>query len=214
MSIQKQLDKSKPERMRALLARPDVRPIVEYLLKDNPNYPVEDIGLWAVLRGESDRGAVLSASAYLDDALHQLLRASLADCKEKELLVSGANAPVSSFAARIKLSYCMGMLSSVVFRDLERIRAIRNMFAHDYTLDSLQLPVLQNACEQLECGIAGTGARNQLLTTALFIVGDLRNGQQRAIQPTVPPDVVLQARDWFVTAISGASQQIPATTEP
>lgn len=47
-------------------------------------------------------------------------------------LLEGFNAPLGTFAARIKLCYALGLLTDAQFKDLELVRKIRNEFAHTW----------------------------------------------------------------------------------
>lgn len=82
---------------------------------------------------ESDRGAVIVGAAILDDALTQLLRAVFEKNKisnkqiEKMFDLSG---PLSSFGSKTLVAYGFGFISKPVFEDLNRIRGLRNEFAH------------------------------------------------------------------------------------
>ncbi|MEO6808839.1 MAG: transcriptional regulator, partial [Isosphaeraceae bacterium] len=84
---------------------------------------------------ESERGAALIAAAFLDDALLELLRAVLVDEPEIVTRLVGDetgsnNAPLSTFATRINLCYCLGLLDPDTQHDLKLIGRIRNKFAH------------------------------------------------------------------------------------
>lgn len=84
--------------------------------------------------GESDRACVILAASLLDAALMTLLQARLAPSpSQSDPLFDGANAPLSTFSARIDASYRLGLLSARFCRDLHLIRRIRNEFAHNVT---------------------------------------------------------------------------------
>ena len=85
-------------------------------------------------RGESDRACVILAASLLDNALLSLLRARLvATPSATDSLLDGANAPLSTFSARIDMCYRLGVLSAKFTRDLHLVRKIRNQFAHNIT---------------------------------------------------------------------------------
>lgn len=46
---------------------------------------------------------------------------------------SDTNDPLSSFASKIKIAFCLGLISSDEYDDLQIIRDIRNTFAHYLT---------------------------------------------------------------------------------
>lgn len=86
---------------------------------------------YRILQLESERGCVLVGGAMLDEMLGALLRAFFIRDENltKELLYA-PNAPASSFSARIRLCRAIGLITDEFFRDLDRLRGIRNKAAH------------------------------------------------------------------------------------
>ena len=81
---------------------------------------------------ESDRASVILSAVMLDTALESLLKTFLVPLASSEdNLLEGANAPISSFSARIDLTHRLGLISATFCRDLHIIRRIRNDFAHN-----------------------------------------------------------------------------------
>lgn len=89
-----------------------------------------------LVNSEGDRSAALLVAAYLEEQLEALLLAYLLDVPAAKLLVCGFNAPLGTFSSRCKAAYALGLISSVQFKDIERIRKIRNEFAHNWDLTS------------------------------------------------------------------------------
>lgn len=87
-------------------------------------------GFLKEFQAETDRGAALVGVALLDKQLHDLLRSHLLDKKESLELLEGGSAPLGTFSARIKASYCLGLLTDLEHRELQLIRKVRNEFAH------------------------------------------------------------------------------------
>jgi hypothetical protein len=81
---------------------------------------------------ESDRACVILSASMLDQALETLLKAYLVPISSKEDdFLEGLYAPISSFSAKIDLSFRIGLISAKFCRDLHLIRKIRNEFAHN-----------------------------------------------------------------------------------
>jgi DNA-binding MltR family transcriptional regulator len=118
-------------------------------------YPLTDWkGFYEELQNESARGAVMIAGAVLDAQLRKLLSKSFIDDPKivDELLGTEdkPDRPLSSFSSRIKAAYCLGLISQSMYYDLERIRRIRNKFAHKmhgYTFDE---PEIVSWCKSLK----------------------------------------------------------------
>src|SRR5437762_3580943 len=80
---------------------------------------------------QGDRGTALIAAAWLDDSLELRIRAAFRPNKgTADELFDG---PLATFAARIKFAYLMGLIEPFARSDLDRIRRIRNEFAHSRT---------------------------------------------------------------------------------
>ena len=81
------------------------------------------------LREESDRGAVLISTGFLEEQLKQTLLAYFIDDKTLASLVEGGNAPLGTFSARITTCYALGLSNEREHHDLNQLRRIRNDFA-------------------------------------------------------------------------------------
>lgn len=84
------------------------------------------------LRDHDDRGLVLSLAAFAEEALGELLKAFMTPSEATTQLIEGFNAPLGTFSSRIKAAYAIGLITKDQFLDLERLRKIRNEFAHSW----------------------------------------------------------------------------------
>jgi hypothetical protein len=94
------------------------------------------------LHDVDDRGLVLSLAAFAEDALGSLLKAFMLPSEATMQLLEGFNAPLGTLSSRIKAAYAMGLTTMEQFQDLERLRKIRNEFAHSWRPLSLSQPKL------------------------------------------------------------------------
>ena len=102
------------------------------------------------IKEESIRAKVILSACYLDELLHQLLEIILIPCENKsDPLFDGAQAPLSTFSARIELAYRMGAITEDVQKSLNYIRKIRNKFAHQLTECDFNDPQIQNWNKEL-----------------------------------------------------------------
>ncbi|KMN47273.1 hypothetical protein VL04_21050 [Chromobacterium violaceum] len=79
-----------------------------------------------------DRGLVLSLAAFAEEALGELLKTFMTPSEATTQLIEGFNAPLGTFSSRIKAAYAIGLITKEQFLDLERLRKIRNEFAHSW----------------------------------------------------------------------------------
>lgn len=84
------------------------------------------------LKSESDRACVILAAALLDSALETLLKSHLLPSSSaSDPFFDHANAPLSTFSARIEMAYRLGLIDPYFAKALNLIRRIRNDFAHN-----------------------------------------------------------------------------------
>lgn len=81
-------------------------------------------------QGETDRGAALVGAALLDQQLLELLTSHFLKQKPTKELLEGGTAPLGTFSARIKVAYCLGLVTDLEHKELQLIRKVRNEFAH------------------------------------------------------------------------------------
>ena len=89
------------------------------------------------LATESDRGCILVGASALDGLLEEVLRTALiASSHAVKYAVAPLfepMGPMATFSAKIKLAYGLGLISMDCFTDLEKIRRIRNVAAHEFS---------------------------------------------------------------------------------
>jgi mannitol operon repressor len=102
------------------------------------------------LQQETDRGAALVGAAFLDDVLDVTLRAVFINDPDIVNKLLGMGRPLESFGARTHLVYCLGLMGSDIYADINLIREIRNDFAHRHPT-SFEFPEIRFKCFKLKC---------------------------------------------------------------
>lgn len=102
-------------------------------------------------KNESDRAAVILATAKIDYSLFQLISCFLIPntTKKDELLDPDENGALSSLSARISLCYRLGIIDAEFARALHLVRKIRNEFAHEVKDAKLDLPPHRDRIREL-----------------------------------------------------------------
>jgi DNA-binding MltR family transcriptional regulator len=85
-----------------------------------------------ILSQSDERGLILALAAFAEEALGDLVEAFLIAGEPAEQLLHGFNAPLGTFSARIKMAYSLGLVTKRQHDDLDRLRRIRNEFAHNW----------------------------------------------------------------------------------
>jgi len=113
---------------------PEIRELSEFLQEFNK---------------ESDRGAVLNAAAVIDDWLTYVLIAFLADNNSSRNLISGFNAPLGAFSAKIEAAHALGLIQDNEHKEINIVRKIRNEFGHNWKGISFETQKIADLANQL-----------------------------------------------------------------
>jgi hypothetical protein len=99
------------------------------IFEDEPKRLLE---LFKELQSTSDRVAVISATAFLDDSLGVALRARFVPLGNgwADKIFSGSGGPLSTLSSKIVIGYALGLYGPITRKDLDTIRNVRNSFAH------------------------------------------------------------------------------------
>ena len=89
-----------------------------------------------------ERGLVLSLAAFAEEALGDLLGAFMQPGEATRSLLTGFNAPLGTLSSRIKASAALGLVTPRQHENLDRLRRLRNEFAHSWEPVSFNDPRL------------------------------------------------------------------------
>ena len=139
----------------------------------------EFIAFLDILNKESERGAVLVAAAMIDDLLGRCIKSFLVEDEEVDRLLVGFNAPLGTLSARTLAALAFGILSKDEYEECERLRKIRNVFAHNIHSSFVEQRLI-DLCANLEMSAKDyddvrVGARGQYSTSAISIILNLNN---------------------------------------
>jgi hypothetical protein len=155
-------------------AAPDFPPLAE----THPHL-MEFMDFLPALNEESDRGAALIATSFIDELLRRTIRSFLVECPATDLPLSGFNAPLGTFSARAAAVTALGLLHEAEARDIDRLRKVRNRFAHQVHASFADQSV-SDICAQLELAAQDysdvkVAARGRFVTSATAVILNLTN---------------------------------------
>lgn len=84
----------------------------------------------------------------------------------KDVLDGGGHGPLSSFAAKTKVAYALSLIDEETMEDLDRIRKIRNEFAHSVKTVSFKDSPVREYCKELSTAKRNKGKTQDL--TAIY----------------------------------------------
>ena len=101
------------------------------------------------LHAGSDRVAAIMGAALVENGLRKCIEAALVDPGDKAALFLEPGAPFHSFKARIVAGRALGLYDAETGADLDRIRDIRNQFAHALLSIDFDNEHISNACDKI-----------------------------------------------------------------
>lgn len=131
------------------------------------------------LNKELDRGMVLIATSFIDELLLRTIKAFLVKGSAADALLDGFNAPLGTFSARIAAATALGLLHEAEARDADKLRKVRNCFAHNVHV-SFQDQSVRDLCFGLELAAQNypgvtVDARGRFSTGSVSIISNLTN---------------------------------------
>lgn len=139
---------------------PHLRPFTEFLAEFNK---------------ETERGAALTAAAFLDDVLQNVIEAFLIKNESGKSLSDGFNAPLGTLSSRIAACHAMGLISDDEYQECELIRKIRNEFAHKMKM-SFDADKVKSLCANMHYIVPGAPTpRAQFTSSAVVMLMRLTN---------------------------------------
>lgn len=95
------------------------------------------------------RTVVIIATTYLENGLRIAIEKHLRSPQDADRIFDGDQAPLQSFAARIRMARGLGIIDERTEEDLNWLRVIRNSFAHSIDEITLDSTGLQDAMSHL-----------------------------------------------------------------
>jgi hypothetical protein len=79
---------------------------------------------------KNERAAAIVGAAFLDTLLEHILISFLADDEKEVQRLLEPEGPLGTYGARVRVVYCLGLISKIIRDDLRLVGKIRNKFAH------------------------------------------------------------------------------------
>ena len=117
------------------------------LTKRPPTDKDLDIILAEIKSDEHARGPALVAATAVEEALRNFLKSRMVKLgnTEKEALFE-RDAPLSTFSKLIRVAHAFGFIDTEFRQECDRVREIRNTFAHSPGGLSFETPEIETAC--------------------------------------------------------------------
>ena len=105
---------------------------------------------------QTDRGAVLIATAYLEERLVDAIKARLIRDEDIESTFFKGVGPLASLSSRIHLAYLLGIYEKKVHRFFLTVKDIRNAFAHKSEPLNFTTQKISALCLNINVGLEAT----------------------------------------------------------
>lgn len=143
----------------------------------------------------TERGCVLVWTSMIDELLRRLLEVFFVADSARSVDFFRHNGPAGSFSGRAKLAYFSGLIAEDELRVIDKLRDIRNDFAHQYG-NTLADPDYAGRCEYLYKTLCGDAVsfppRLQFTSACARVVMILvqRYAAAKAERRTAPKDLL------------------------
>jgi hypothetical protein len=99
-----------------------------------------------------DRAAAILAAIQVEAALESVLLRKMIPLPDKEIneIFVGDSAPLSTFSAKIRMAFALGIIGPEARHDLNRLRTIRNAFAHARMPVSFDTSEIVEVCASIQ----------------------------------------------------------------
>ena len=134
------------------------------------------IGVKNELEKESDRGCVLVSAAFIESELTSLLLSFLVpQSAPANQDIFGLNGPLGTFSSKIKMAYACGLLEPSVRHDIDKIRSLRNEFAHLFEPMDFSTPEIKSRVLDLQLNRLSeeTNTRSRFIQDVVMIAASL-----------------------------------------
>ena len=109
---------------------------------------IQDFGV--ACAKETDRGTIILVASFIEDQLVlEILRKMVPLNSEQHDRLFGPDAPIGTFAAKIKMAHALGIADRDTAKKLDALRELRNACAHSRQAISFETPELRNALRLL-----------------------------------------------------------------
>jgi hypothetical protein len=102
--------------------------------------------------GQADPRAAALVLAFIDSLLEFAIKINFVDLDETAFnkLFRDPTAPLSSFSAKISVAHALGVYGDEIRSQLDRLRIIRNAFAHSIRPITFDEPLVRKECFRLD----------------------------------------------------------------
>jgi len=98
---------------------------------------------------KNDTAAVMVGAAFLDLMLENLLYNFLLEDDKEVGAVLKSDRMLGTYASRVSMAYCLGLIRDIIRDDLRTVGKIRNRFAHDFSM-SFEDEGVKSLCQSLK----------------------------------------------------------------
>ena len=99
---------------------------------------------------QSDQASAVVSGSILEELLQRMITAFLLPHANVRKSMFDGITPISTFGAKIELSYHLGLINKEEYEDLKLIKNIRNEFAHSIKGISFETESIKDRCIQLQ----------------------------------------------------------------
>jgi hypothetical protein len=123
---------------------------------------------------QSHAAVVITATTMLDFDLERCIIASLSRCSKslRKRMFTGYG-PLATFSAKIDLAYMLGVFGADTYQEIQKIRKMRNIFAHSKELLSFKHEMIIGLFKELKKPTGAKGGYPQVFMACIVDIDDV-----------------------------------------
>jgi hypothetical protein len=122
---------------------------------------------------ESDRGCALIAGAVIEDIAEFIIRARIRNLNtEQQTGLFGPEGTLGTLSSKVRVAFAFALIDKEINDQFDRMREIRNAFAHASFHITFDTNEIRKACEGIfqAPGVSDLSPRERYINTAVFLM--------------------------------------------
>lgn len=121
---------------------------------------------------ENVRGIAIVSCSFIDVLLERAIKSFLLPCSSTNDLITGFNAPLGTFSAKIKMARALGIITQDEARFSDELRKARNIFSHTPKVDLNSEDIKKIIGKLSECAFMKAGQRDTDPHTVIYLASN------------------------------------------
>ena len=143
-------------------------------VKKNLDVQHQVFALWLMqIQKQDDKSMVITGTSMIESKFIELFKLKMKNTGNTFNKLFNPGGSLESLFSMSGLSYCLGYISKGAYQDILKISRIRNVFAHNWEVNSLEHQKIKKDDLRFYMDQEGVNFRDQFIRVVMLIVGAL-----------------------------------------